>query len=99
MFFRSGYIKEEILEHLSRNPLSDDQKHRLRKIILERVSDTGTRREFRRYCRLAPIVSDPEFEAEIAKLAGPSGTKPKHAQWVLDRIKHARAVSAKMKKR
>src|ERR1051325_11588206 len=96
MFFRSGYIKEEILEHLSRNPLNDDQKQRLRKVILERVRDTGTRREFRRYCRLAPIVSDADFEVEITKLAGPSGTKPKHAQWVLDRIKQARDVSAQM---
>ena len=99
MFFRSGYIKEEILKHLSRNPLNDDQKQRLREIILERVRDTRTRREFRRYCRLAPIVNNSEFEAEITKLAGSSGTKPKHAQWVLDRIKQARANSAKPQKK
>jgi hypothetical protein len=87
MFFRSGYIKEEILEHLSRNTLNHDQRRRLQQVILARVRETKTRREFRRYCRLAPTVSDPSFEAEIAKLAGPSGTKPKHAQWVLDRLR------------
>ncbi len=99
IFFRSGYIKEEILEHLSRSELSDGQKRRLREVILQRIRDTRTRREFRRYCRLAPKVSDPDFEAEVAALVGPSGVKPKHAQWVLDRIKQSRAENARQCKR
>lgn len=74
MFFRSGYIKEEFLEHLSRGiPLNDDQKKRLQQVFLLRVRERRTRREFRRYCRLAPAVSDPSFEKQIAKLAGSSG--------------------------
>ena len=90
MFFRSGYIKEELLEHLSRGiPLNDDQKKRLQQVILLRVRERRTRCEFRRYCRLAPAVSDPSFEEQIAKLAGPSGVIPTHAQWVLARLKQS----------
>jgi hypothetical protein len=87
LFFRSGYIKEGILEHLRWAPLNQDRKRRLQQVILARIRDPKTRREFRRYCRLAPFVSGSEFETEIAKLAGPSGTKPKRALWVLEHLK------------
>jgi hypothetical protein len=56
-------------------------------VILARVRDPKTRREFRRYCRLAPFVSDAEFEEEIRRLSGPSGAKPKRAQWVLEHLR------------
>jgi hypothetical protein len=88
-FFRSGYIKERILEQLRRVPLDNDKKDRLRQLILARVRDSKTRREFRRYCRLAPFVTDPFFEEQIAQLAGPSGVKPKHARWVLEHLRQA----------
>ena len=87
LFFRSGYIKERILERLRRAPLDEAQKSRLQRVILARVRDPKTRREFRRYCRLAPFIADPEFEEEIRKLAGPSGSKPKRAQWVLEHLR------------
>jgi hypothetical protein len=88
-FFRSGYIKEEVLKYLRRAPLTDDQKKRLQQVILTRVRDRNTRREFRRYGRLAPAITDPSFEEEVARLAGQSGVIPKQAQWVLARIKQA----------
>ncbi len=87
LFFRSGYIKENLLEHLRWAPLDRDQNLRLQQVILARARDEKTRREFRRYCRLAPFISDPEFESQVAKLAGLSGTKPKRAQWVLEHIR------------
>lgn len=86
-FFRSGYIKEELLERLTWASLDQDQKCRLRQVILARVRDPKAGREFRRYCRLAPFVTDPAFEQEIAKLAGPSGAKPKRAQWVIEHLR------------
>jgi hypothetical protein len=93
-FFRSGYIKEDLLEHLRWAPLDQDQKRRLQQVILMRVRDPRTRREFRRYCRLAPFVTDPQFEEEIAKLAGPTGIKPKHAKWVLEHIRQAERMKS-----
>ncbi len=86
-FFRSGYIKEDLLERLRWAPLDEDQKQRMRQVILARIRDPKNRREFRRYCRLAPFVADAEFEKEIAGLAGSSGAKPKRAQWVLEHLR------------
>jgi hypothetical protein len=86
-FFRSGYIKEDLLEHLRWAPLDQDQKRRLQQVILARIRDPKTRREFRRYCRLAPFITEIEFEKEITRLAGPSGAKPKRAQWVLEHLR------------
>ena len=86
-FFRSGYLKEDLLERLRWATLDKDQKRRLQQVILERICDSKTRREFRRYCRLAPFITDAEFEREITKLAGPSGAKPERAQWVLEHLR------------
>jgi len=86
-FFRSGYIKEDLLERLRWVPLDEDQKMHLQQVIVARIRDPKNRREFRRYCRLAPFVTDVDFEKEISRLAGPSGTKPKRALWVLEHIR------------
>jgi hypothetical protein len=89
VFFRSGYIKEDLLERLRQAPLDENQKRRLKQVILARVRDPKTRREFRRYCRLAAFVTDDLFEEEIAKLTGLSGVKSKHAQWTLEHLRQA----------
>ena len=91
MFFRSGFIKQDLIKHLKKSALNNDQKERLQQVILARVRETNTRREFRHYCGLAVVVNDDSFEEEIKKLAGPSGIKPKHAQWVLHRLQQAHA--------
>lgn len=57
MFFRSGYIKEEMLRKLKRSSLSEKQCERLRTILIDAVNNRGTR-EFRRYCRLLPKISN-----------------------------------------
>jgi hypothetical protein len=89
-FFRSGYLKAEMIKHLRRAPLNDDQKKRLQRVILARIHEK-TRREFRWYCRLARSVTDAEFERQIAELAAESIPElvSRQARWVLDRIKSA----------
>ncbi len=87
IFFRSGYIKEDILERLRGIPLDPTQKRRLQQLILARIMEPRVKREFRRYCRLAPFVTDPLFEEQIAVLAKSSGVELKHAQWVLEHLK------------
>lgn len=64
MFFRSGYIKEEMLRKLKRSMLSEKQRERLRSVLLDAVNNRGTR-EFRRYCRLLPRVSNPRLIAAL----------------------------------
>jgi hypothetical protein len=86
-FFRSGYHKEHFIKHLCRKPLSEDQQKRLQQVILARIRGRDTR-EFRAYCRLARVVTDPAFQKQVAEMAGPSnGTVPRHAQRVIDYLK------------
>jgi len=90
-FFRSGYHKVDFIKHLCRNPLSDDQKKRLQQVVLARIRGRDIR-EFRAYCRLARAVTNPEFQKQVAQMAGPSGgTVPRHAQWVLNFLKSAQS--------
>ena len=87
-FFRSGYIKADILRHLRNCPLSEDQKRRLQEVIIARIYDT-TRREFRWYCRLAKHITDGEFESKIEELASTKVPKmvARQAGWVLAQLR------------
>lgn len=60
MFFRSGYIKEEILRKLKRSKLNNKQIERLIYVLECAVENKGTR-EFRRYCRFAQSISNQKF--------------------------------------
>jgi hypothetical protein len=85
-FFRSGYIKADIIRHLRRVPLSPAQIARLRRVILARVASRDTR-EFRWYCRLARLVADPDFRQEIERLSGsPVAAIARRAGWVAAQI-------------
>lgn len=86
MFVRSGYMKEKFLRRLKRAFLSAEQQERLRKVILARVSGGG-RREYRDYCRLARVLTTPEFKIEVEKLlkVGDENIKER-AKWLLDAI-------------
>jgi len=86
-FFRSGYIKADILRQLRRAPLNNDQRDRLRQAILTRIRGED-RREFRWWCRLAPYVTDPEFERSITDLTLSSvELVSRHARWALEHLK------------
>lgn len=63
-FFRSGYLKADVIRAIRQVPLSTEQSVRLAKVVLA-VLDKGDRREFRHYCRLARTVRSPTLEAEI----------------------------------
>ncbi len=57
MFFRSGYIKEELLRKLKQASLSPKQIIRLLGVLVESVENRGYR-EYRGYCRLAAFIAD-----------------------------------------
>ncbi len=85
-FFRSGYIKAEIIRRLRRAPLSPAQVGRLQQVILARVAGRDTR-EFRWYCRLARVVSDPDFRREVERLShSPADPIARRARWVAAQI-------------
>jgi len=67
-FFRSGYIKEQLLRLIARVELSDNQQERLRSVILERI-ETGGRREFRKYSQLARQLDVPTFRKAVLERA------------------------------
>lgn len=86
-YFRSGYHKVDMLKILSKHKLTDDQCARLRKVILDRVLGRPVR-EMRAYCRIAPQVSNREFEAElIAIMENSNRNAARHATWVLEYLR------------
>ncbi len=92
-YFRSGYHKAEMLKFLKRNPLSEGQCARLRKVILDRVRGNPVR-EMRAYCRLAPRVADEQFEAELLAINQKSNCHAaRGAGWVLEYLRAAKAGS------
>ncbi len=85
-FFRSGYIKAEILRRIRQAELEPQQVERLRLVILDRVAGRDTR-EFRWYCRLARVIANPEFRAKIERLrSSPVPPIARRAGWVATQI-------------
>ncbi len=81
-FFRSGYIKAELLGRLRTAPLNDDQLERLRRIVLDRIDGPG-RREFRRYARFARRLDTPDFRAAVSdRVHSGDARTSRHATWV-----------------
>jgi hypothetical protein len=84
MFFRSGYIKEELIQRLKGADLSASQIRRLGVAILN-VVDNRDCREFRRYCQLAKRVQTDALVAELnVRAAGDNPDVSRRARWVLE---------------
>jgi hypothetical protein len=106
-FFRSGYIKADLIRHVRKAQLSNDQRIRLRRVILIRIQGQDAR-EFRSYCHLARAVADADFERQVVEFAAspvssisrkPAGRHPHYnavigkAHCVTADTKHARKVN------
>jgi hypothetical protein len=86
IFFRSGYIKEELIQNLKRADLTDAQKERLNGVIL-RLVELRDCREFRRYCQLATRTKSPKLETELKRLISSNDPSViRRALWVLDAL-------------
>jgi hypothetical protein len=95
LFFRSGYIKADLIKHLRQAQLSNDQRVRLRQVILTRIQGQDTR-EFRSYCHLARVITDPDFERQVLELAAsPVPLVSRHARWVLTQLRQLRSTNSK----
>jgi hypothetical protein len=88
-FFRSGYIKADLLKHLRQAPLTEDQKLRLQKVIIDRIYGED-RREFKNYCRIARFITDQNFEQSLTELTSSTVEHvSRHARWVLHQLRAA----------
>lgn len=63
MFFRSGYLKEEICHKLKKRDFSNQEKELLQQIVLDQIPYAG--REFRGYASLAPKITSEAFLQKI----------------------------------
>lgn len=81
----SGYAKEKAIHRLKRGALTEAQMTRLRTVILRVVGDSGGRREWTNYARLAKSVDSPELRRDIVALTRSfDGGTRRRAQWILD---------------
>ncbi|MCE5198779.1 MAG: hypothetical protein ABFD54_10455 [Armatimonadota bacterium] len=67
-YFRSGYLKERLIDALKSAPLTNEDVNRIQNIIIN-IAGGPNRREFRRFCQLAARVTSPEFEELLVQLA------------------------------
>jgi hypothetical protein len=85
-FQRSGYIKAELIRHISRIEIPQAITERLRAVVLA-IVDRRDRREFRQYCRLARKVDSPELREELSlRLQDDDPAVRRRARWALDAL-------------
>jgi hypothetical protein len=83
MHFRSGYAKERLLQRIKALDLAADEVKVLRSVILRRIEGRALR-EFRRYCRLLPRITDNTFGMALVALShSPDGHVRAHASFAL----------------
>lgn len=99
MFFRSGYVKADLLRFVKRMPLNESQRERLRAVALAIVDRRATQ-EFRRYCRLATVVANADMAAALeARAACGDAAIARRARWMLPYVAHALPRARKNAKR
>jgi hypothetical protein len=85
-FFRSGYIKADLLRFITRLDLPARYYPRLRSVLLAAV-DYRDRREFRSYCRLARAIDGPELRnALMDRLDSEDRGIRRRSRWMLEAI-------------
>jgi hypothetical protein len=83
-FFRSGYVKADLIRFIKRLDLAPEYVARLRQVVLAAI-DSRDRREFRSYCRLAQKVNAPEWRNEVSRrLQTEDEGIRRRARWVLE---------------
>jgi hypothetical protein len=85
--FRSGYMKQEILRKLRRQPLTPEQRERLADALLRYV-DAGDRRELLEACKLAREHPTQKLRSQLkARFASPDGDVARRALLMLSSIR------------
>jgi hypothetical protein len=83
-FFRSGYEKQKIIQHLKRAQLSETQRLRLARVVLAAI-DGRDRVEFRHFGRLACGIWSDFLDEEVAlRMQSPDPGIRRRATWVAE---------------
>lgn len=83
-FFRSGYVKQELITLICKVPIASSQQKRLASVVMNAIQGHD-RREFRMYCKLARRIVSDEMRREIKDIVdGSTGDTNRRAQWVWD---------------
>jgi hypothetical protein len=86
-FFRSGYLKQDLLTRIKRSELTESVKRRLRGVLIDAVNRRGTR-EFKYYCRLAAAIADEGLRAQLDTIAsGDPSARTSRARLMLARTR------------
>lgn len=89
-FFRSGYVKGELLRFIPRCQLSSSALLRLRAVLVAAIK-LRDRREFKYYCRLAKHLDSPELRIELEALSHDQNTDiQRRAHWVITALSQTR---------
>jgi hypothetical protein len=81
-FFRSGYEKQKIIQHLKRASLSEGQRLRLARVVLAAI-DGRDRVEFRHFGRLACGIWSDFLDEEVAlRMQSPDAGIRRRATWI-----------------
>jgi hypothetical protein len=88
-FFRSGYLKEDLIKELKKVGLSDAQRCRLQNVVIRKINAEPVR-EFRRYCSLAAHLFDEQFMSKVSTVLTHSRPQAKQKEWVLERLTQER---------
>jgi len=73
-FFRSGYLKEQLLRLLKKAPLSQEHKTALKELLLYEITRVPAKRlrEYTDYCKLANAIQDNHFRKKVAAILNSS---------------------------
>ena len=63
-FYRSGYVKEQLLVLLKKVPLSKEHRATLQEILLDKITRKSGR-EYTDYCKLARVIQDDQFKKKV----------------------------------
>ena len=86
-FFRSGYLKQDLLTRIKRSELKEPDKRRLRAVLIDAVNRRGTR-EFKYYGRLAAAIADEGLRTQLEAIAsGNPSARSSRARLMLTRIR------------
>lgn len=82
-FFRSGYVKADLLRYVKRFEFSEHETARIEQILLN-IVDNRDAREFREYCNLARVVKSNNLRRELEQRILKADEKiRRRAKWML----------------
>lgn len=85
-FFRSGYVKADLLRYIKKLTLTENEIARVERILLH-IVDTRDAREFREYCNVARVFKTDALRCELQhRMLNSDGKIFRRAKWMLEAV-------------